>query len=374
MKFVTYFTAIVLTIFALSGCGGGSTTAQEEVPDFSLKVTADAYEGDTGDNNFSTAGEMDISTTERHTIFPQNDNDFVKIILEKNKRYEFFVANLPATGDSNLYLYDENYTEIKSADDYIDLDSNINYVATYSGIYYLKVVSLDAPYGIFEYTLGAREFVDDDNDTYSSYYDCDDSNSSIHPHAREIPGNGIDEDCSGVDALAGADPYEADNDMTDAKAIPTTLGDPWEIEFRKDIYSQMRTLDTTSDIDYMSIMIPPQAKVDITIANRNFRGINWSISESNGTVKYNGTNGFGRTLYNRTNTDLQLYLKIASDGSDTGWYVPVMIPLGTDADEDNVSTKDYWEYDCDDNNASIYPGATDVVGDGIDANCNGVDG
>jgi hypothetical protein len=41
--------------------------------------------------------------------------------------------------------------------------------------------------------------VDQDGDGYPSSVDCSDVNNTVHPGAREIPGNGIDDDCSGGD-------------------------------------------------------------------------------------------------------------------------------------------------------------------------------
>ena len=41
--------------------------------------------------------------------------------------------------------------------------------------------------------------VDRDGDGFSPPADCDDRNSTVWPGSREIPGNGVDDDCDGVD-------------------------------------------------------------------------------------------------------------------------------------------------------------------------------
>jgi arylsulfatase A-like enzyme len=53
-----------------------------------------------------------------------------------------------------------------------------------------------------------RHATDRDRDGFSRYFgggDCDDGNADVNPGAVDIPGNGVDEDCSGADAAVSVD-------------------------------------------------------------------------------------------------------------------------------------------------------------------------
>jgi hypothetical protein len=43
------------------------------------------------------------------------------------------------------------------------------------------------------------EYADSDGDGVDARRDCDDANPAVHPGATDVPGNGVDEDCSGQD-------------------------------------------------------------------------------------------------------------------------------------------------------------------------------
>jgi hypothetical protein len=77
--------------------------------------------------------------------------------------------------------------------------------------------------------------------------DCDDSDADINPDATEICGNGIDEDCDGVDDVCPVEELLLDNDfeasVDDADLRDNAVEQDW-YESRNDIPTQI-TLDET---------------------------------------------------------------------------------------------------------------------------------
>jgi len=165
--------------------------------------------------------------------------------------------------------------------------------------------------------------------------DCDDANPLINPNATEVC-DGIDNDCDGVadDGLVFAMYYvDADGDG---------FGD--EATGVESCSQPQNTITTGGDCDDTNDQIYPGATEVCDAVDNNCDG---NIDE-----------GLTFIIY---------YTDSDNDGFGTG-------STGSSLCENPGLGFSTNNQDCDDTNGQINPNATDILGNGIDENCDGVDG
>jgi len=382
LKGVGVLLFILLITMAFIACGSSSSNNNGGggvLPDNPRSASAFPDSADNFEPDDSAASPSSIGVgddVQVRTLFPVRNWDWIAVDLTAGVPYEIFTTNLNETGDRYIYLYDtDGTTQVDSNDDYLDYDSRITYMPSADGTYFIQVRPYDESHGVVSYSLGVREFVDSDSDAYSAFYDCDDDDDTIAPFESEVPGDGIDQSCSGTDELVGTttDSAESDNVYTDAVAMVEAGGSLDEIIYRNDIYSgNARTIHAAGDIDFFVVTVPAHTHFEFGTQERNLP-LTINIYESDGTTLFDTqSSGFSIEKDSMSRTFYISYE--ASNGTDTGYYLPWYYSLGTDQDDDGYHTQD-WDSsrDCDECDANINSGAAETIGDGIDSNCDSFD-
>ncbi len=171
---------------------------------------------------------------------------------------------------------------------------------------------------------------DDDLDAFSECGgDCDDTLASMYPGAPEIAGDGVDQDCNGVDAVL----CYLDADL-DGFGSTTTV-----VATDGDCLDPGESLLSTDCNDANAGAYPgaPEIAGD---------GVDQDCNDYDTVICFADADfdGYGASA-----------TLLAADGDCA------------DAGESSVST------DCDDANAGAYPGAAEIAGDGVDQDCNDYD-
>lgn len=340
-------------------------------------LSADAFESGGGDNSLASAVPIAVGGTQTRTVDPIGDEDWAQVNLTAGVTYEFSADHMSYNGDTFMELYDPTQTIVIDSDDYPDgnlhYDSQIVYTAPSSGTYYVRVYTYQGRNTI-GYTLSVRVWSDADGDGYSPHYDCDDTNSAVHIYAVETPGDGVDQDCDGVDPPDGAsgvaDGAEPDNTPAHARPLVGPLpNEPREVRFSKPMWAaNMRSLHDASDVDWFVFTLPAYsvARVEVhggsvTPPVQVYEIDHVTVHPSSPTVI--NPNGYPTTYY-----------AVFGPSATAGWYMPYLLLRGTDLDGDLRFTLDWvGNRDCNDSDNTIFGGAVETPGDGIDSNCDGQD-
>ena len=185
-------------------------------------------------------------------------------------------------------------------------------------------------FGSMATTMAADGTCDTGQSESSVSTDCNDGDNGINPGATDIVDDGIDQDCSGTDTIT----CFIDNDQDGFGTMVTTLA----FDGSCDTAQAESTLSTDCD-DTDAGINPSATEIPGDGIDQNCDGVDTAVCfvDSDG-------DGFGTSM------------TVVSGDSDCN-----------DPGESNS------DQDCDDTNVAIFPGATEIVDDGIDQDCNGAD-
>jgi MYXO-CTERM domain-containing protein len=183
--------------------------------------------------------------------------------------------------------------------------------------------------------------VDDDLDGSNVCLDCDDGDAHNFPGNVEICGDGIDQDCSGAD-----DAEDADGDGFDALVCGGTDCDDFDASVFPGVDADQDGADICEDCNDSNFLIFPGAEEICDGVDNDCSGVvDDRDIDQDGHIEAIGCGGDD---CDDADADVNPSIDVDLDGSDAC-------------------------VDCDDEVDTVFPGAVEICGDGIDQDCDDMD-
>lgn len=182
--------------------------------------------------------------------------------------------------------------------------------------------------------------IDQDGDGYAEGSDCNDSDPGINPGAQEIKFDGVDQDCNGYDLT---------------------------IKITRATYSET----------YKSLRVEATSSLggNAALTAEGFGPMSWSANLNKWVLTARGAQKPAEVIVSGPEgSEVFVFSQPAPQPVPEPTPLPVPAPQpgpdpATDQDSDGFASGS----DCNDNDPAIHPGATEVIYDGIDQDCNGFD-
>jgi hypothetical protein len=269
----------------------------------------------------------------------------------------------------------------------------------------------EVPYDGIDNDCAGGDETDVDNDGSDFPADCDDGEATVFPGATEIPGDAIDQDCDGFDAPFGlAALFAGDLVITEIMKDPNVVSDAngeWFEVYNAsgvtvDLDQLVLTSGAVNDTVDVSIVLAPGGYAVFSLNSDILTngGVSVDFEYPTTLTLANAADSvqisFGATVFDLVayddgvtfpdqpgaslNHDVNTYDALANNAGAT-WCVATT-PYSVDndgtpgganeaCDVDGDGTPS--DVDCDDADPTVFPGATEVAGDGIDQDCDGSD-
>jgi hypothetical protein len=217
--------------------------------------------------------------------------------------------------------------------------------------------------------------------------DCDDNDASINTNASEVCGNGLDENCDGVDDVcvvlgctdATACNYEPQATSDDGSCTYSIM---WYLDMDSDGYASDSTMNCSQ---------PGPEYYDVVLGSSDCNDLDATINAGVTEICENGTDE------DCDGQDNSCVISGCTDGSacnfnplattdDGSCLMPLLWSLDNDGDQyasDTITscitpgagwtTAELTFGDCNDNDVLVYEGASEICENGIDENCDGTD-